>query len=155
MKQRKNKRICIRLKASATIEAAVIVPITLVIIAAVLVLVFILHDWVILSTASLYEIMEEAGDGEDSGEIQESVSAMLGKRLITADVAGVSADASEDRISVDAEGSVQIPMQLLRTLLGEGFSRIGGEVRVSNLNGRKLLVRYKTICDGVSAFTEE
>lgn len=145
----------IRLKAGAVIEAAVIVPLTLIILAAVVTVVFVLHDRVILNTVSLYEVMEEAGEGADAQTLQDSVSEMLSRRLITAKDTGVSADPSEDGILVEAGGSIQIPLRIIRYLMGSGYDRIDTDVRVTNLNGRKQLIRYKTICDGLEALTQK
>ena len=144
-----------QLKASATIEAAVVIPVTLVIIAAVLTIVFVLHDRVILNTASLYEVMEQAGAGEDPQELRSAVSDMLQKRLVTAAETSVSADVKEDGVQIDAGGSVQIPLRMVRFLVGEENQQVEAQIRVSNLSGRKLLIKYKTLCDGLSALGKE
>lgn len=144
-----------RLKASATIEAAVVIPITLVIITAVMTMVFVLHDRVILSTVSQYEAMEQAGESDSSQDIQAAVSEMLQKRLITAHDPVVAASDEEDGLEIDTEGSIEIPMRIVRFLVGEENNQINSQLRISNLSGRKQLIKYKTICDGLSAITRK
>ncbi len=144
-----------RLKASATIEAAVIVPFTLLIIAAVISLVLVLHDRIIFPTAGIYEVMEEAGGEKDPEGIREAVSEVLNNRLVTAKEASVTAVETEDEISVEAEGDIRIPLWFVRSLVGEENSHIHTRIDVSNLDARKTLIRYKTICDGIDAFTKE
>ena len=140
------------LKASFTIEASVIVPLTLVLIAAVMTLVFALHDRVIFSTVSIYEVMERAGNSADGSEpVVSAVSEMLEKRLITVKNVSVSAETEEDELSVITGGTVQAPLGIVRELLGEESGQIQETINISNLNARKILVKYKTICDGLSA----
>lgn len=160
MKGKKSNKKQIRifgltLKASAAIEAAVIVPLTLVILAAVITLVLILHDRVIFPTVSIYEVMEQAGGEEDPERIRNSITEMLEKRVLTAEGAEVFAEETEEEAIVEASGTVEIPMRFVRMLLGEESGNLSTRISVSGLNGRKQLIRYKTICDGIRYFTEQ
>ena len=153
MKNKKEQTFGIHLKASATIEASVIVPLTILIIAAVMTVVLVLHDRVIFPAVSLSGVMEQAGKEADIEELQSSVSELLGTRLLTARDATVAAEAEEDGISVSSGGDIRIPLSAVRALVGEGNNRIDSSVRISNLDGRKALIKYKTICDGLSALS--
>ena len=141
-----------QLKASFSIEAAVIVPITLLIVASVLTIVFVLHDRIIFTTVTAYETMEHAQDEADDSElIRSSAEEMLGKRLVTADGAQVFLESSEDSVTLSAGGEVPILLGSVRMLVGAENERIDTRIRISNLKGRETLIRYKTICDGISA----
>ena len=76
---------------------------------------------------------------------------MLGKRLVTADGAQVFLESSEDSVTLSAGGEVPILLGSVRMLVGAENERIDTRIRISNLKGRETLIRYKTICDGISA----
>lgn len=141
-------------RGSFTIEAAVIVPLILVLVAAMLTAVFLVHDRVIMNTVSVYEVMDHAEQQrQDPTAVQTAAAEMLEKRLITAKEAGVSVEATEDGFAVNAEGTAAIPLRFVRMLLGEGSGQIHTNINISNLDGRSALIQYKTICDGLAALS--
>ena len=141
-----------RLKASFTIEATVIVPITLVLTAALMITAFALHDRVILSTVSISEVMESADSaGKEPEQIRAAVSEVLGQRLLTAKEVFVNAEADDESVSLQSGGTVDGALSSVRDLLGEESSHLESRIDISNLQARKILVKYKTICDGISA----
>lgn len=141
-----------QLKGQFTIEASVIVPITLLIVAAVLTIVFALHDRIIFTTVTIYEVMAHAQDDpEDPDLVCAAAAEMLGKRLVTAEGTEVSLETSEDAMTLSAGGDVPIALGSVRALVGAETERIDTRIKVSNLKGRETLIRYKTICDGISA----
>ena len=74
-----------KLKASVTIEASVLVPIALLLVASVMTVVFMLHDRVILSTVSSYEVIDHASQYKDDPQAaEEGILQMLEKRMVTA-----------------------------------------------------------------------
>lgn len=141
-----------RLKASFTIEAAVVVPITMVLIAALIMVSFALHDRVLLSTAVFYEVMDHAkGFQEDPEESAAQVRALLQKRLIAAKQPEVSVREGAEGKEAEATGMIPLPSGLIGTMTGSSFQEVRTHIRISNLDGRKVLTEYKTICDGLSA----
>ncbi|MDO4733957.1 MAG: hypothetical protein Q4A51_01720 [Lachnospiraceae bacterium] len=144
-----------KLKASVTIEASILVPIALLLVASVMTVVFMLHDRVILSTVSSYEVIDHASQYKDDPQAaEEGILQMLEKRLVTAKNIQTSSEGETDGMSVRAEAEIDVPLGKVQELTNaEG--RIETSVNVSNLNRREQLVRYKTICDGLSAITED
>ncbi|MDO4528979.1 MAG: hypothetical protein Q4B55_01065 [Lachnospiraceae bacterium] len=144
-----------KLKASVTIEASILVPIALLLVASVMTVVFMLHDRVILSTVSSYEVIDHASQYKDDPQAaEEGILQMLEKRLVTAKNIQTSSEGETDGMSVRTEAEIDVPLGKVQELTNaEG--RIETSVNVSNLNRREQLVRYKTICDGLSAITED
>ena len=144
-----------KLKASFTIEASILVPIALLLVASVMTVVFMLHDRVILSTVSSYEVIDHASQYKDDPQAaEEGILQMLEKRLVTAKNIQTSSEGETDGMSVRTEAEIDVPLGKVQELTNaEG--RIETSVNVSNLNRREQLVRYKTICDGLSAITED
>lgn len=144
-----------KLKASVTIEASILVPIALLLVASVMTVVFMLHDRVILSTVSSYEVIDHASQYKDAPQAaEEGILQMLEKRLVTAKNIQTSSEGETDGMSVRTEAEIDVPLGKVQELTNaEG--RIETSVNVSNLNRREQLVRYKTICDGLSAITED
>lgn len=140
-----------RLKAGFTIEAAVIVPLAMVLMAAVMMVSFVLHDRSVMHTAALFEIMDHAkGFEEEPEEAAAKVDALLAKRLIAAKNPQVLVEEDKEGTKAGVSGVISLPGGLFRMLLGSSFEKPAAEVRISNLDGRKVLVGYKTICDGFS-----
>lgn len=138
-----------KLKAGFTIEAAVIVPLALLLTASLMTVMFLLHDRVLFSTVSIYELMEHADSYQkDLTAAEEEVTQVLGKRLVTVRAPEVSGEETADGMQIDSRGEAEIPMYFVRDLLGDGSGELRTRVNISNLNGRKALIRYKTIVDG-------
>lgn len=143
-----------KLKAGFTIEASVIVPLTMILVAAVMVVCFMLHDRVILSTVSIYEVMEHASRYKDDPDAAQSgIGDMLGKRLITAKNESADVEQQEGGLKVTAAAELEAPLGGIHKISGTP-EQIQCRINISNLNARERLVRYKTICDGLSLITE-
>ena len=70
-------------KGSFTLEAAVIIPLTMALIAALLIFALAVHDGVIMNTVTVATIMENAGKFTDDPEnIREDVLKMLQRRAL-------------------------------------------------------------------------
>ncbi|MBO7729771.1 MAG: hypothetical protein J6S31_02830 [Lachnospiraceae bacterium] len=135
-------------KGSFTIEAAVIIPLAMALIAALLIFALAVHDGVIMNTVTVATIMENAGKfTEDPENIREDVLKMLQKRLVVAKNISVEVDGTEDQCTAVSQGSFQITSGFIRYFTGEDLSQLNTRVCISNLNGRKMLLKYKTICD--------
>lgn len=140
-----------KLKASFTIEAGVVVPILMLIIVAMITIAFLLHDRVIMSTASTYEVMEHAGDFDAQEEVAiQNVRNVLDRKLITAENIMVSGESKSEGIRMNASGEADIPLSDVSRLVGEGREKLSVSINVTNLRGRKALIRYKTYMDALS-----
>jgi len=108
-----------------------------------------------LSTVSSYEVIDHASQYKDDPQAaEEGILQMLEKRLVTAKNIQTSSEGETDGMSVRTEAEIDVPLGKVQELTNaEG--RIETSVNVSNLNRREQLVRYKTICDGLSAITED
>lgn len=145
-----------KVKAAFTIEAAVIVPIAMIVITALLFFTIYIHDKVIMGTVSTFTIMENAGKEEQDAEtMRDSVEEMLAKRLIITKNISVDVKGDEDNCSIVSEGEYAVPLKVVRDVLGEDLSVEHASINVSNLNGRKTLLKYKAIKDGISSLTKE
>lgn len=143
----------VMLKAGFTIEASVIVPVAMVLTAAVMLISFALHDRVVMHTAAVFEIMDHAkGFEEEPEEAAAKTEELLAKRLIAAKGTQVLVEEEKDNTKVSVNGSISFPGGFLWRVAGSSFERPEARVRISNLDGRKALIGYKTICDGISAF---
>ena len=144
-----------KLKASFTIEASVIVPLALLLVASVITVVFMLHDRVLLSTVSSYEVIDHATEYKENPQAAaDEILAMLEKRLVTAKNVQSLAEGKEDGMSVQASADIEVPLDFVQ-MLTEAEGRMEAAVNVSNLNRREQLVRYKTICDGLAVLTKD
>ena len=138
-------------KGSFTLEAAVIIPLTMALIAALLIFALAVHDGVIMNTVTVATIMENAGKFTDDPEnIREDVLKMLQTRLVVAKNISVEVDGTEDQCTAVSQGSFQIASGFIRYFTGEDLSQLNTRVCISNLNGRKTLLKYKTICDSAA-----
>lgn len=140
-----------KLKAAFTIEAAVIVPIAMVIITALLFFTIYVHDNVIMGTVGTFTIMEEAGkENADVSDMRRDVEDMLSKRMIITKNISVDAQGNEDDFSICIQGDYIVPLRAVRKVLGEDMNQENSKINISNLNGRKTLLKYKAIKDGFS-----
>lgn len=140
-----------KVKAAFTIEAAVIVPIVMVVITALLFFTIYVHDNVIMGTVGTFTIMEEAGkENVDAGDMRREVEDMLSKRMIITKNISVDAQGNEDDFSICISGDYIVPLRVVRKVLGENLNQEKSKINISNLNGRKTLLKYKAIKDGIS-----
>ena len=137
-----------KLKASFTLEAAVIIPLVMALIAALLFFTLAVHDGVIMNTVSVAAIVENAGKfSNDPENIRSEVQEMLQKRLIAAKNIQVDVEETKDQYTAVSQGSFSIASGFIRYFTGEDLTSLNTRVCISNLNGRKTLLKYKTICD--------
>ena len=143
-------------KGSFTLEAAVVVPITMALIAGLLIFTLSVHDGVILKTVSTAIIMENASRfSKEPENIQGKILDMLSKRLIVTRNIAVDVTGGEDDCTATCRGSLQIASGFIRNLTGTDITDLHSCINISYLNGRKTLLKYKAICDGVSGLLNE
>lgn len=136
-----------RLKASFTIEAAVIVPISMFVIITFMYMAFYMHDCVIIKTVGPYYILENADSYNDSlSGIEEDIADMLEKRLIIAGDVSVVLE-EDDGFILKCSAEFDLPLNFISTFLGASSGSISTQTDISALNARELLLEYKAFAD--------
>ena len=109
-------------KGSFTLEAAVVVPITMALIAGLLIFTLSVHDGVILKTVSTAIIMENASRfSKEPENIQGKILDMLSKRLIVTRNIAVDVTGGEDDCTATCRGSFQIASGFIRNLASVNY----------------------------------
>ena len=146
-----NKSRCefnIWLKGSMTIEAAVVVPIAMVIMVSIIFLAYYVHDQAVMSAAADYAVMENAGK-ENAGNTAQLINGILSGKLYSVSGISVSASGSKGSIKAQSSASFYMPLSMVRQMLGMDTKNLKAQVDVSFLASRKKLLLYKSICDGI------
>ncbi len=142
-----------KLKAAFTLEAAVIVPVAMIIIVSMLFIAFLIHDCVVMNTVSSYIIMENADkDSEQPENMKDEIMQILSRRMIITKNIAIEMEGVEERVSVKGRGDFLIPIPMVQDLTG--ISKATTKLCISNLNGRKTLLKYQALCDGFRKATE-
>ena len=143
-----------RLKASFTIEAAVIVPLTIFIIAAFMYMAFYIHDRAVMGSAGAAYIIENAADYSDSlSTIEEDTREMLENRLIIAENISVSVT-DDDGITLESSADINMPLAFLSSILGTSPDSVSTSVNISMLDGRAQVLKYKAAADGIDVLAQ-
>ena len=143
------------LKGSFTLEAAVVVPFTMVVMVALIFLAFLAYDKASMTAICDYALMETAGNaGYNMVQVQNAVSELLDLRLISVSDIAVTSGGNDDSAYVSSSAFFEIPLFLMKELLGDKAASLSCNMTVSNLNGRSALILYKVILDEVSVLTE-
>ena len=141
-----------KIKGSFTVEAAVIVPISMGIIVTLICFGLYLHDAVIIETVGPAAVLEAAGRYSSTEQsVKSEVQEMLEKRLSSARGFSVDIKGEED-VRITIEAGFDRPLKGL--ISSPGLSGIKTDINLSNLNGRKQVLKYKMIKDGVKSLTE-
>ncbi len=144
-----------KLKASFTIEAGVVVPVIMFITVTVFLMCFFIHDRAVMKSVGVFYAMESAGKETDDFGLSDEISRMLGMRLIRTKEISVSAESDGDAAGIRETGRVPAPFVFEQELNGGQFSLLAAEIDVSDLNGRRALLKYKAIIDMAEAFAGE
>ncbi|MCQ2512447.1 MAG: hypothetical protein MJ092_03570 [Lachnospiraceae bacterium] len=137
----------VKLKAAFTLEAAVVVPIVMVIIVSMLFIAFFVHDCVVMNTVSSYIVMENATRYSEQPEaLSDEILQMLSKRMIIAKNIAAEVTGDEEQLSVKGSSDYFMPIPMVQELTD--ISNASTSIHISNLKGRKTLLKYKAICDG-------
>lgn len=125
-------------RGSFTIEAAVIVPLTLFIICSAILISLDLHDSAILKSEAISKIFESLDGTEENEAALLSVETTLSERLITNDTVSVSLNETDNNVTLTCNAASD----------GETVT-----VNISNLDARAVLLKYKALNDGVENIT--
>lgn len=141
----------IAFSGSFTLEAAVIVPLVMVIMVAAVFLTFYVHDIVTMTAVSDYALLENAGNiRKNEQEITTGMTQLLSDRMIAATDISSSVSGSDNKAYATASAHINLPTAMLKTMLGEETENLNKEIDISNLSGRKTLLLYKAIIEGAS-----
>ena len=142
--------LCFRLKASFTIEAAVIVPISLIIICAAILVSMHVHDLVVIRAVSVSSIFEGYYASSDISDIKESAEETLSSRLITADDIDVTVEADqENEYILTCESSSGSASGLFGSYISESLCSNTVSINISDLDGRDTLLKYRAAKEGL------
>lgn len=141
----------IAFSGSFTLEAAVIVPLVMVIMVAAVFLTFYVHDIVTMTAVSDYALLENAGNiKKNEQEITTGMTQLLSDRMIAATDISSSVSGSDNKAYATASAHINLPTAMLKNMLGEETENLNKEIDISNLSGRKTLLLYKAIIEGAS-----
>lgn len=141
----------IAFSGSFTLEAAVIVPLVMVIMVAAVFLTFYVHDIVTMTAVSDYALLENAGNiRKNEQEITTGMTQLLSDRMIAATDISSSVSGSDNKAYATVSAHINLPTAMLKTMLGEETENLNKEIDISNLSGRKTLLLYKAIIEGAS-----
>lgn len=141
----------IAFSGSFTLEAAVIVPLVMVIMVAAVFLTFYVHDIVTMTAVSDYALLKNAGNiRKNEQEITTGMTQLLSDRMIAATDISSSVSGSDNKAYATASAHINLPTAMLKTMLGEETENLNKEIDISNLSGRKTLLLYKAIIEGAS-----
>ncbi len=131
-------------------EAAVIVPLTMIIIVTMLYVGFFVHDKVVMEAIATAKSLEQ---GTDSGTGR--IAAAINDRTIRAKDVAVSQTQNSSDISLRVEGRYDWRFAMIKDFLGDASGEIGSEIHISNLDGRAILLNYRLLKDAGSALRGE
>lgn len=138
---------------SFTMEAAVVTPMTMLILMAVIFLSFFVYDQVTLDAAAEYAVLERAeqslmGRGDASGAAER-----LTHVLMAAGETSVSVSGDADHCSGEVTAVFHVPLLMVDQLTSGALRTIEVHMERHAFDGRKKLLLYKSICDGAADLT--
>ena len=136
-----------KLKGSMTIEAAVVVPVTMAIILAIVFMGFYVNNKAAMAAVDYYSALEYAGEVDRSIVSSGSMDPDLADCLYAAYgvSAGVSGEA--DKYTAWSDASFFMPSVLVSRMFDKAMEQMHEDVEVSFMNGRKKLLYYKSQCE--------
>lgn len=138
------------LKASYTIEAAVVMPLTLGIIILLMYLSFFLHDNTVISecaytVAAKYADEQKLSNSEVKNKILNSNS-VISKRLIASKITYINADVTKNKISIEIEARFDFPnLRLVNNLTESGGERLRASIEIKRIKPVRLIRNIKKI----------
>ncbi len=145
-----------KLKASVTIEAALIIPIVMIIIVAMIFASFMAHDSVTMDAKNTYEVIENANQYNDNIEnMQPNMQDAMTRGLIVTKNINVESKKRVDGIIVKSCGNFTLPFSALQELFGMQQINESSEIAFTNLDGRESLLKSKAVIDGIKKIGED
>ena len=155
-KQRRGKRkkgcrkdgIKGQLQGSFTIEAAVVVPMTMLIFLAVIFLTFFVHDQVTLTAAVQYGVLVQAERSLMGTAPASGMEAGIESRILAASAVSCPVNGNADHCEGEGTAAFHIPLLMISQLTSGALRQLHAEAEGNAFDGRKKLLLYKSICDG-------
>lgn len=145
------KKISIHQKVNAffTIEASVIIPLTFLLIAAVIFLTFYAHDAVTVK-AMLYESLITNAEVVKNEETPDpDLNGMIAQRMLFMKSAQFSFDAQKDSLKAGGRGEFYYPFSLVKSVLGPERKSFQAEYVLEHPDARKELLGYQAVLSGL------
>lgn len=135
------------MRASFTIEAVVVLPITMLAIAALICITLLLHDHTILTANCAESVLRNANRNEADGTV------VLGK-MVSIDGASVELQTENDAVTATGSGNIRVRSYLLGQMIGSNAIQTNTEIKAGHLDARKELLRYKLLAEGIELLKE-
>ena len=133
------------LNGSFTIEAIVVVPFIVLIMTASVFIGFFYYDKAVMDSVNICTMLDDSQPAVLYAKVSDSLSAQL---IGTSKPDFfINADQESRRISMSAD--FMIPLTFINLVTDNKLKSLNSDVSISNLNGRKKLLLYKSICDGI------
>ena len=135
-------------QASFTIEAAVVIPIVLVLFAALIFLTFFAHDSITIHAAGTAAVLEQAEAFKDkklSAETREDTDLLT--HLLVAEDASLSISETGEGLTASLSAGFHVPLLMVRTILGDAAQNLRAEINLTHLDARKEILGYKALTD--------
>ena len=136
-----------KLKGSFTIEAAVVIPITMFIMLALILLSFYIHDKTLMVTAPVSAILENANDSSDISALQQEAASRINPQLIAAGSPQISVESNDNTCSLSCSAGFDWRNNFVRTYLNDSLGNLATRVNITNLDGRQVLLLEKVLSD--------
>ncbi len=133
--------------ASFTIEAAVVVPLCMVVLASVVLAAFNLHDNVVLKASAPSLVLESAAEFAKEGKTVYDYEAYFKRRLIVLKNAAVESSEKDDGIVFTGSADFNTDLKMAGLLLGGSTGSRNVRIEIACLKPRKNLVKYKILCE--------
>lgn len=144
----------VRLKASFTIEAAMIVPLSMFVMVTFIYMAFYIHDRAVMGSAGADYILENAADYTQSlAAIETDTEQMLESCLIAADDVSVNVS-SGSAVSLESSALFSVPFGFVTKLAGGISECLSTSVNISMLDARGILLEYKAAADGAENISQ-
>ncbi|MBR3402787.1 MAG: pilus assembly protein [Parasporobacterium sp.] len=138
-----------RFSGSFTIEAAVVIPMTMLLLVTMIFTAFYVHNAATIAAVSDAALLENALYlDENRSSFCSNLEGILGQRLIGETQVSASISGGEDKRSAEVSAVFRIPIAMIDDLTQERLGSLSFRSDVSHLDGRKKLLLYKAICDG-------
>ena len=134
---------------SFTIEAAVVILMTMLLLVTVIFTAFYVHNAATITAIADAALLENAASLEENRDsFCKDLEGVLRQRLIGESQVQASIGGGEDKRSAEVSAVFRIPLAMIDDLTQERMGNLSFHSDVSHLDGRKKLLLYKAICDG-------
>ena len=145
----KSRLSACRLNAVFTLEAAIIVSLSLFLICSAILVSMHVHDIAVLRAVSISTVFGEYNSSAGVSEIEEAVCEALDARLIAADDICAEASLSSGEYLLTCTASSNTSSGIFGSYIGSVFDTSTVTINISNLDGRDALLKYRLAKEGL------